>query len=224
MLEKINRYLEYACYDYSLNETETQLNISNANKLGITNFCVLPYSIQTVKSSVSNPDTINLCVPVDFPYGLSDSKSRNFIVSQLCKQKIQTIDLFVPTKILSNRKYDKLRDDIKSNLEICSENNIKLRYILEYRVFSHEILAKVCSILSDFGVNTVIPSSGHMIDDISDNLIACNYLNTKSKINTICNGNIYLDKHATLVANSDIYGVRFHHINSIAIFSKNFKV
>lgn len=221
MLEKINQYLEYACYDYSLNETETQAHISNAYKLGITNFCVLPYSIQTARSSVSDPDSINLCVPVDFPYGLSDIKSRNFSVTQLCKQKIKTIDLFVPTKILSNRKYDKLRDDIKSNLEICSENNIKLRYVLEYRVFSHEILAKVCGILVDFGVDTVIPSSGHMIDDINDNLIACSYLNTKSKIKVICNGNIYNEKHTKNLKNNNLYGVRFHYINSINLFMSN---
>lgn len=218
MLEKINQYLEYACYDYSLNETETQTNISNANKLGITNFCIFPYSIQTARSSVENPDLISLCVPVDFPYGLSDLKSRNFSVSQLCKQKIKKIDLFVPSKILSNRKYDKFRDDIKSNLEICAENSVQLRYILEYRVFSHEILAKVCNLLVDFGIDTIIPSSGHMIDDINDNLIACSYLNTKSKIKVICNGNIYNQKHIQNLKNANIYGIRFHYINSINLF------
>lgn len=214
-------HIEYVCYDYSLNEIETQKNIAVAYKMGVTNIGVLPYSINTAKSAVSNPELINISVPLDLPYGLSDTKTRNFMVSQACKSKINTIDLFIPTKILSNRKYDKLREDIRSNLEICKENNINLRYILEYRVFSHEILAKVCSILMDLGVSTIIPSSGYMLDDISDNLIACNYLNTKSKINTICSGNMYTDKHAKLVSLSNVYGVRFHYLSGIQIFLKD---
>jgi deoxyribose-phosphate aldolase len=189
--------------------------------MGVTNIGVLPYSVNTAKSAVSNPELINISVPLDLPYGLSDTKTRNFMVSQACKSKINTIDLFIPTKILSNRKYDKLREDIRSNLEICKENNINLRYILEYRVFSHEILAKVCAIFVDLGINTIIPASGFMIDDINDNLIACNYLHTKTGIRTICNGNIYSSKHANLVRNSGLYGLRLHYLNSIGILNEN---
>jgi deoxyribose-phosphate aldolase len=218
MHEKII-YKEYACYDYSLNETETQANIANAFKLGITNISVLPYSVPTARSAVPSPDNISISVPIDYPYGISDIKSRNFSVSQAAKQKIQKIDLFVPSKVLSNRKYDKFREDIRSNLDICLENNIELRYILEYRVFSHEVLAKICNILIGLGINTIIPASGHMIDDLNDNLIACNYLNTKSKIQTICNGNIYHRKHVENFKNSNTYGIRFHYINSINLFN-----
>jgi hypothetical protein len=74
----------------------------------------------------------------------------------------------------------------------------------------------------DLGVSTIIPSSGYMLDDISDNLIACNYLNTKSKINTICSGNMYTDKHAKLVSLSNVYGVRFHYLSGIQIFLKDY--
>lgn len=220
MHEKIT-YIEYACYDSSITEIETRSNIEKAFKSGIKNISVFPYSVSTAKSVVDDASILNISVPIDFPYGLSDIKTRNFAITQTCKQKIQKIDLFIPSKILTNRKYDKFREDIKSNLDICSENNIQLRYILEYRIFSHEVLAKACSILMDFGVDTVLPSSGHMIDDISDNLIACNYLHTKANIKTICNGNIYNDKQVQSIKNANLYGIRLHHINSIDLFFKN---
>lgn len=217
------KYLDYACYDYSLTETETENNIISAIKLGIKNISVLPYSINTMKSipEIKNKD-ISLFCAADFPYGLSDAKSRNFIVSQLCKSGIDGIDLFIPTKIISNRKYEKLRDDIKNNLEVCNENNIKLRYILEYRVYSHEILAKVCQILLSLGIDTVFPSSGTMIDDINDNLIACNYLFTKSGIKTIITGNCYTNKHYKSVNSMvDAYGIRFFHLASLSAYMLN---
>ena len=90
-----------------------------------------------------------------------------------------------------NRKYDKFREDIKNNLEICTKNNIELRYILEYRVFTYELLYKVSQILMDFGINTIYPSTGYLLDDINDNILASALINKKVPINIICNGNIW---------------------------------
>jgi deoxyribose-phosphate aldolase len=213
------KHIEYACYDYSLNEAEVESNINTAIKAGVTCVSVLPYSISTIKNIPAIKDkNIQISCPADFPNGLCDPKTRNFLITQLSKLNINYIDLFIPTKIITNRKYEKFRDDIRTNLEICRENNIKLRYILEYRVYNHEVLAKVCQILLDFGVDTILPSSGTMIDDINDNLIACNFLMTKSKINTICTGNIYTEKQALTIKNMDnLYGIRLFHLPSIKI-------
>lgn len=214
------KYIEYACYDYSLTESEVEFNIVAAIKHGVNAISVLPYSLPILKNIPSIKDqSIKVSCVADFPNGLLDLKTRNFLVSQLSRAGIDCIDLMIPTKIIANRKYDKFRDDIRTNLEICNEQNIKLRYILEYRVFSHEILAKVCQILVDFGVDCISPSSGMMIDDINDNLIACNFLNTKSKINTICTGNVYQKKHIDLLKNiNNLYGIKFFNLNSLAIF------
>lgn len=211
-------YIEYACTDYSLNETDVKTNIDYALKHNIKNICVLPYSINTVKNLNSEINTI--CI-LDYPFGLSDLKSRSSIVSNAIKSNVNTIDIVAPNKILANRKYDKFREDIKANLDLCLENKVELRYVLEYRVFSHEVLAKVCQILKSFNINTVLPSSGVLLDDINDNLIACNFLNAKSDINVVCNGNIYLDKHIKLAINSNNYGLRLYHKNSIDLLVKN---
>jgi len=216
-------YIEYACLDYSLNEIETIKNITDAIKNGITNIVVLPYSLTTLKTiDEIKEKNISIACPVDFPFGLSDQKSRSFSVSNLCKSYhnfLKKIDLFIPTKIITNRKYDKLREDIKTNLEICNEFDIQLRYILEYRTYNHEVLAKVCQIFMDYGINTVLPSSGTMIDDINDNLIACNFLNSKSKINTITTGNIYNEKQAAnVIKMTDLYGIRLFNVHSLHMF------
>lgn len=216
-------YTEYACLDYSLNEAESIKNIIEAIKYGVTNISVLPYTLSTVKSldEIKNKD-LNISCPVDFPYGVSDLKTRSFSVSNLCKSHnniLKTIDLFIPTKVITNRKYDKFRDDIKTNLETCNEFDIKLRYILEYRIYNHEVLAKVCQILMDYGIDTVLPSSGTMIDDINDNLIACNFLMNKSKIKTITTGNIYNQKQINnIIKMKELYGVRLSNIHNLYMF------
>ena len=218
-------YIEYACYDYSLSDDEIKNNINSAIKMGAENIGLFySGSSSFIKSILDDHPNVKLSCPIDYPYGLSDSKSRLFITSQLVKSGLHTLDLVVPAKFIANRKYDKLRDDIKNNLLICQENNINLRYILEYRVFNHETLAKTCQIFKSLGIEYVLPSTGHMIDDINDNLIAAKYLNTKSEIKVICNGNIWTNKQVENLKNSGVYGVRLHYLSSLEFFVKNNKI
>lgn len=213
-------HIEYACHDHVLSEEDVKNNISSVLKLGIKNISTFSYSIPHIRPLLT--EDINLSVPVDFPYGISDIKIRNFSINQLSKiENIKTIDIVAPAKILTNRKYDKFREDVKSNIEICNENNINLRYILEYRIFNHEILAKICQILHTFGVKEVFPSTGQMIDDINDNIIATKYLSSKSEIKVISNGNIWNSNQIDNIKNSSIYGIRFHHFSSLELFLKN---
>jgi deoxyribose-phosphate aldolase len=206
-------HIEYCCYDYAITEAETTLVVESAIKHGVKNIFVLPYSINYIKSEMSSiNDEIKFGCPADFPYGLSDQKTRNYIVENLAKsKKISYIDLFIPTKIITNRKYEKLREDIRSNLEICVSNNVELRYVLEYRKYGHEVLAKICQILKSFNIDKVLPSSGAMIDDIADNIIACKFLNTKTNIDTICTGNIYTSNHIDLLYKANIFGFRINN-------------
>jgi|688.fasta_scaffold190297_2 deoxyribose-phosphate aldolase len=219
------KIIEYASYDYSINETETLTNLTKSIELGANSISVLPYSLNTIKNLEEKIKEKNIAVScvIDFPYGLSDPKSRIFAASQIVKQKnsIQYLDIMLPTKIISNRKYDKFREEIKNLVELCNENYIEIRYILEYRVFSHEVLAKVCQILKESGLKTILPSSGMMIDNIDDNLIACNFLTTKSNINTICTANIYTEKQVKSVKrNSELYGIRLFYLPSLELFNK----
>jgi deoxyribose-phosphate aldolase len=219
------KIIEYAAYDYSINETETLNNLNTAISLGVNTISVLPYSLNTLKSldDKIKEKNISLSCVVDFPYGLHDMKSRLFISSQIIKQKnnIQYLDIMLPTKMISNRKYDKFREEIKNLIELCNENYIEIRYILEYRVFSHDVLAKVCQILKELGLNTILPSTGMMLDNIDDNLIACNFLRTKSNINTICTGNIYNEKQVKSIKKLvDLYGIRLFYLPALELFNK----
>lgn len=213
-------HIEYACYDYSLSDEEIKQNIAAAIRLGVKNIAIHTAHLPVIKNIVTELP-INISSPVDYPYGLSDAKIRLMGIANAAKNGANTIDMVIPAKYITNRKYDKLRDDIKTNLTMCQENNLILRYILEYRVFNHETLAKTCQIIKTLGIEYILPATGHMIDDINDNLIASKYLMAKSHINTICNGNIWTEKHVQSIKTSDVYGVRLHYIPSLELFLQN---
>lgn len=215
-------YTEYVCYDYSLSDKEIKHNITAALQLGIDNIGVHSTSLTTIKSIISSCDrTISLSTPIDFPYGICDSRNRLMQINTAIKAGANVVDVVAPAKFISNRKYEKLRDDITNNILLCNEHGVALRYILEYRVYNHETLAKTCQILKELGVGRIIPSTGIMIDDINDNIIASKYLSTKSQIDVICNGNIWQEKHIKAVVSANIYGLRVHHLSNIEILHKN---
>lgn len=211
---------EYYCYDPTLKDIELIENIKEASKFCVATVSILPSQIKAIRNIL--PNQIKLSTPIDFPLGILDSKSRLSIIDNAIKNKIDIIEIVCPTYYLSNRKYDKFREDIKTITEIAEANKIETRYILEYRHFTYELLYKIAQILLELNIHTIYPSTGYFLDDISDNILASALINKKvPNINIICNGNIWTKKHVDLIKNSKIYGIRVNSINGLKLLSSN---
>ena len=135
-------------------------------------------------------------------------------------EKCNTISISAPAHCTINRKYDKIRKEIssiKSNFPI-----LNIRYILDYRKYNHSILSKLSSILKDNNINIIYPSSGFFIDNIYDNILASKYLEEKSKINCILNGNLWTKEHIDLIIKSKPLGLSVQHIHSLHLLKNHF--
>lgn len=184
----------------------------------INSITVPYYLIKTIKNVVEN--NIMVSCAIDYPLGISDLKTRLTAIEQAAKIGANMVDVVMPQNLASNRKYDKIREDLKYTTELCQKYNIEPRYILEYRVFDHNCLKKICEILDTFDIKNIFPSTGYFIDNLVDNIIAVSFLRQNSKnLNVFCSGNFWNDKHFELINKSNLFGVR---INSIYICKKFF--
>lgn len=208
------KHLEYGHYDVASNETEIKDLIIASAKYQPDLISVFPHYLKIAKNHVNN--SALGCV-IDYPLGLLDLKSRLLATEFAIKNGASVIELVTPNYHLCNRKYDKFREDVKSHLELCQENNVELRYIVEYRIFTLELLYKIAQILSSFGIKTMYPSTGYLLDDINDNLLACALIHKKNPdMKLIANGNIWNDKQVEIInKNVDLYGLKCHSINSL---------
>ena len=214
-------YKEYAIYDIAVNEIELKKSITEALKLDIDGISVLPMSVKTAKAYVDNDFTLSC--PIDYPMGLMDLKSRAHAVEQAIKNGVNTIDLMVPSFFLCNRKYDKFREDIRTISSICSGSNIELRYFLEYRIYSYDLLYKMSQILLDLGVTRVFPSSGHLLDNIYDNLLAIGLINKKvPDMKIIFNGNIWYSDQCDMLKKANLYGLRVSSLYSLKLLKDHY--
>ena len=213
-------YIEFSHYDISTNENEFKTIINDTLKYRVSLISVLPQYLKLAKSIVSK--NTKLSCPIDYPLGLFDTESKLLAISSAIKLGTNCVEIVCPSYFLCNRKYDKFREDIKQITLLCLENNIEVRYFLEYRVYKYELLYKIAQILYGLGVNTILPSTGYLLDDINDNILAAGLINKKvPKINIVCNGNVWLDQHINLIKKANLYGIRVNSINGLDLLNQN---
>lgn len=213
--------IEYSYYDLASNDAEFKENLKKAIKYPISSISVLPFYIKSAKTIISN-NPIRLSTVVDYPLGINDLGTRLFATQNAIKAGVSIIEITLPTQILSNRKYEKFREDVNMQKSLCVENNIELRYILEYRVFSYEVLYKIVQILKSFGISNIYPSTGYLLDDIYDNILAAALITKKTtEINTICNGNVWNSDQVNKIKKMNLYGIKVNSLNALEMFFKN---
>lgn len=213
-------YIDFAINSTDINDTEVKTLVSSVIKYPINSITVPYYLIRPVKQVISSSTKkIILSCLIDYPLGISDLKTRQSAVEQAHKLGIDAIDVTMPQNLATNRKYDKIREDIKIILDFSKENNLEIRYVLEYRFFDHYCLKKICEIFDDFGIKYVYPSTGYFLDNLADNILASIFLYQNSKdLNVISTGNMWNTKHFETIKKSGLFGFRTNSLASLQNF------
>lgn len=216
--------IEYGHYDIASNESEIKEIITKALSFHPQTISTLPYYTKIVKSLISKETRLS-CI-VDYPFGLSDSESRNKLLETAIKNGSEIVEIVAPSHLLCNRRYDKFRKELETYTKLCTESNIEIRYMLEYKLFTPELLYKTASILIDYNITVMYPSVNYLLDNISDNILVSMLINQKNpKTKIIVNGSAWTDDHInTIFNNSKIYGYKTSNIYTLEkLFLKNKK-
>lgn len=162
-------------------------------------------------------DKINIYI--DYPLGISNSYIRLKSIENIAGQS-GILSIQAPANLLVNRKYDSIRKEIISIKSIIPDNT-EIRYILDYRKFNHNILHRFCSILKESNIHIIYPSNGFFLDNIYDNIVASKYLEQKTNILSIFNGNIWTQEHVDLIIKSSPYGISVPYEHSLQLLKNS---
>lgn len=209
------QHIEYGYYDYASSEQETKDITNLAIKLSPSTISVLPQYIKSIKKNI--PEHIKLGTIIDYPFGLSNYSDRESAVFSAIKNGANSIELVCPNHALCNRKYDKFRLEIDTLKEMCHNHNVDLKYILEYKIFTLNLLYKVSEILFLKNLLTTYVSSSFFIDNISDNILVAMMLQKKNpNLNLIVTGQAWTDKHIDLIlSNSHLFAYKTSNIYTL---------
>lgn len=208
-------HIEYYFNTIDEKDIEIKNTIDHLIKFNITNilatFCISKFIIKNFSNLTTG------CL-IDYPLAFSDPNKRSDCIHDAINIGAKFIVITLPFYWIINRKYDKFREDIKKNYDLCKSNNVDIRYMLEYRKFDHALLAKICEILVENQISLIYPSTGFFLDNIDDNIIAASYLKQKTGINSILNGNIWTENHMKSILQTGHYGISCNNISSIKTF------
>jgi deoxyribose-phosphate aldolase len=211
--------IEYNLYNIDYNEIELKAKIEEAIKYSVSSISV-PCAYTKLCKSLVKDTGIKIANPIDYPLGIMDTNSRGFAIKNAIDNGAQKINIVIQNNLLCSKKYDKIKQDIQNNNNICTEKNVDLNYYVEYRTFTHQSLIKACAILLENNIQKAYVSTGFMLDNPEDNLIATVLLKDKSKIQTIFTGNIWTVKHVENLRKNNISYVCTNSIESIKLIHK----
>lgn len=210
-------YIDFAFTETDISDADAKKIIAEIATYPVNSITAPHYLIKSFKPLISDAQILS-CL-IDYPLGLSDTKTRRCAIEQAFKAGANCVDIAMPQNLAANRKYDKIRDDIKIAQEFCVENNILMRYVLEYRMFDHHCLKKICEIFEQHHIINVFPSSNFFLDNLADNILASLFLHQNSKdLNVICTGNVWANKHFETLSKSGLFGFRTTSIHSLKNF------
>lgn len=213
--------IDFAITNTDISEVEARNILKEAIDLKCLNSITCHYHlIKTAKNLINDSGKdIELSCFIDYPLGVSDSKTRCVAVEQAIKIGTNSVDISMPQNLATNRKYEKIREDIKAINDTLGNQPQKIKYVLEYRVFDHHCLKKLCEIFEQFNIRHVYPSSGYFIDNLADNILASIFLHQNSKeLKVICTGNMWTDKHFETIKKSGLFGFRTNSLHSLKNF------
>jgi deoxyribose-phosphate aldolase len=211
---------EYCFYDTSYSDEEIKELFKQVSEYHPSLVSVFPYNIKLAKSLFDETKT-KIASVIDYPFGISDSKLRQSQIEYAKKAGADCVNIVAQPNWLCNRKYDKFREDIRGVLELATKLELEVRYILEYRVFTYDLLYKVAQILKAEGITTIYPATGFGLDDINDNLVAAALINKKVPINIICNGNIWNQNQILSLNKAHLFGLQVNSLNALKLLYEN---
>ena len=196
------QHLEYGYYDFASGEKETKEIVEKAATYGPSTISVLPQYLKVVKKSI--PEHIRLGTIIDYPFGLSGSLERENALQLAIKNGARSIEVICPNHSLCNRKYDRFRLEVDCFRKTCIDNMVDLKYVLEYKTFTLNLLYKISEILYLKKLPAMYPSTGFFLDSISDNILVSMMLKKKNpNLNIIVSGQAWTDQHVDLILSND---------------------
>lgn len=209
------QYLEYGFYDFDVNEKETKSQINKAVQLYPNTISVLPQYIRAINKTV--PTNIDLSTVIDYPYGLSSFYARKESLMVAIDNGVDAVEIICPNYLLCNRKYSNFKDEISQFKEICIKNKVHLKYVLQYKIYTLNILYKIIDMLSTQSIVYIYPSIGLHLDSITDNILAAMLLQNKyPKMKIIVTGQAWTNEHADLIlSNNQIFGYKTNSLYTL---------
>lgn len=217
--------IEYQCTDETLSNPEISAILIEVEKFSfVDKFTVLPPYVKSLKGKLSN-NKIQISSIIDFPLGILSTQSKLDIIKQSIEDGAQSVEIVMPSFLINNTQNTKVKQDIEKCYQLCSDNQINLHYVLEYRLYNYSCLSRLVKFLLKFNLNNIYISTGYRLDDIYDHIIAmAMIMKDNENVNIICNANIFNRDHLDVLKSANLNHFRVNNLNSLSFIKEKYNI
>lgn len=204
-------YKELAILDKRLSAQEATKQLFKAIHHKLSGVVTYSHNLQHFREIM--PEGFTLSCPINYPDGVDDSLIIQNSILNASRKGANSVDVVVPSNLIANIKYDYIAAQMRVYQNICKDEGITLRAMVDYCAFSEADIVDVMLILADVGVEYMITNTNNINDDVFNQLIFANQFKQYPEINIIINSAVWTPRQYNAVLDSKPFGVRINNHN-----------
>ncbi len=163
MIDKntLNEFIDYTLLKPFATEKEIEKLCATAIEQKYYAVCVPPMYIQKAIRLVRE-ESIKVATVAAFPLGFYLPKQKAQEITEYVENGADEIDMVINLSALKSKQYDIIAEELTLAVEICSDEDVLLKIIIESGNLTEEEIKTVCEIAADAKVDFVKTSTGFL--------------------------------------------------------------
>ncbi|WP_035294184.1 deoxyribose-phosphate aldolase [Clostridium sp. KNHs214] len=155
---KIQQYIDHTLLKPEATEEQVIKVCKEAREYKFASVCVNPYYASLVTKELEGTE-VKTCVVIGFPLGTNTKEVKAFETEKAIKDGAKEVDMVINVGALKDKKYDVVKEDIKSVVE-AAKGKALVKVIIETCLLTEEEKVKSCELSKEAGADFVKTSTG----------------------------------------------------------------
>jgi deoxyribose-phosphate aldolase len=159
-VKELASYIDQSVLKPEFTETEIRKYIQEGIDFGCRTVCINPSSLPIAREMCKNTYT-KICMVIDFPFGLSTTKSKILQAQEYCREgDIFELDMVANYGWIKSGKWADVELDIKAVCDICHRYGTAVKVIFETGALTLDEIKKATEVAISAGADFAKTSTG----------------------------------------------------------------
>ena len=156
----ISQYIDHTLLRANATSSDIYQLCDEADSYRFKNVCVNPTFINLLRNYTFPPP---ICTVIGFPFGANTTETKTFETKNAIVLGVEEIDMVMNIGALKEDSHQYILDEICQIANLCNDNNVLLKVILETCLLTEDEIIKACLIAKKAGACFVKTSTGFSV-------------------------------------------------------------
>lgn len=156
----ISKMIDHSLLNPTLTADDLEAGIALANAFDVASVCILPYYLRRCSDLLSD-STVKPSTTIGFPHGGHTTAVKVAEAQRAIADGGQELDMVVNISQVLSGRWDEVRDDIASVIDVAHDSGQQVKVIFENCYLDDEMKIRLCEICGELSADWVKTSTGY---------------------------------------------------------------